>query len=226
VFDLFFVSYQELNAEINWQHLKNTYPHAKRIHGIQGIDNAHRMCAIQSFTSMFWTVDGDTVVDDHWNFDYIAPVYDRSYTHIWYSRNPINGLEYGYGAVKLWPRDAVVAYNGSWLDYTISVGQVKIMPNVIATTYFNTSPFETWKSAFRECVKLLHNINLDINDTQSQARLNTWIDTSNQEPYAEWCLAGAKDAVKWYSTNSNNLALINNFMWLQGIFDNQYSLSI
>ena len=222
LFDLFFVSYNEPNADQNWENLKSQFPYAKRVHGIKGIDNAHRECAKQSATSMFWTVDGDTVVDDSFKFDYIAPRYDRLYTHIWYSRNPINGLEYGYGAVKLWPRDKVAAHNGSWLDYTVSVGQVKIIEDVIATTYFDSTPYETWKSAFRECVKLVRNIDKDAKDLESSERLTIWLTKSNDRPNSTWSLTGAKDAVEWYHSHPTHSMLINDFSWLSTFFNIKY----
>ena len=135
--------------------------------------------------------------------------------HIWYSRNPVNGLEYGYGAVKLWPKSQVESYEGSWLDYTVSVGQIKILNETVATTAFNSSPFETWKSAFRECVKLMRNIDTNSEDEESKIRLKTWMTVKNRANFADWCIKGANDACTWYWTNRNNLSLINNFDWLE-----------
>ena len=40
-------------------------------------------------------------------------------------------------------------------SYLTSIrNKFRAMPEVSNTTNFNTSPFETWKSAFRECCKL------------------------------------------------------------------------
>ena len=41
MFDVVFISYQEPNAEENWQALKQRVPVAKRVHGVKGIHNAH-----------------------------------------------------------------------------------------------------------------------------------------------------------------------------------------
>ena len=218
-YDIFFVSYNEPNADKNWQILSQRFPHAQRIHGIIGIDNAHRECAIRSTTNMFWTVDGDTIVDEDFTFEYIPPIYDRDYTHIWYSRNPINELEYGNGAVKLWPTTKVREYRGSWLDYTTSIGQLKIMEQTIATTAFNSSPYETWKSAFRECVKLSHNIENNPEDKESISRLHIWSNIQNNADFSDYCIKGACDALVWYSFNKNNLDLINDFSWIEKLFE-------
>mgnify|MGYP003332959644 FL=1 len=219
IFDIFFVSYNEPNADKNWQILSQRFPHAQRIHGIIGIDNAHRECAIRSTTNMFWTVDGDTIVDEDFTFEYIPPIYDRDYTHIWYSRNPINELEYGNGAVKLWPTTKVREYRGSWLDYTTSIGQLKIMEQTIATTAFNSSPYETWKSAFRECVKLSHNIENNPEDKESISRLHIWSNIQNNADFSDYCIKGACDALVWYPQNKTNLNLINKFSWLAEMYE-------
>ena len=171
-----------------------------------------------STTNMFWTIDGDTVIDENFLLDYNPSIHDRNYIHIWLSRNPVNGLEYGYGAIKLWPKSKVEEYDGSWLDYTISVGQIKIINQTVATTYFNSSPFESWKSAFRECVKLVRNIKTNPDDTESKTRLDTWMKVKNDVPFAAWCITGTNDAIDWFQQNKNNLHYINNFRWLEDRF--------
>jgi len=221
MFDLFFISYHESNADENYQQLLKRFPNAKRINGIKGIHNAHRACAEQSTTEMFWTIDADTIVDPLWKFDYWPNMHDRNYIHLWYSRNPVNGLEYGYGAVKLWPKNEVLSYNGSWLDYTTSAGKIKIIEDVVATTMFNSSPFEAWRSAFRECCKLMYNINNNPLDVDSKTRLNCWTTTSFSVENAEWCQRGCKDATMWYQDNTN-LKLINDFDWLKQQFNIRY----
>ena len=217
MYDVFFISYTEPNADSNWALLKNRIFHAKRIHGINGIANAHRACARASLTSMFYTVDGDTVVDDTWDFSFKPPVSDQDNLHLWYSRNPVNGLSYGYGGIKLWPRHVLLLFEGSWLDFTTSVGPMKVIPTTISTTHFNSSPFEAWKSAFRECIKLIRNTELDPNDVDSINRLSAWQHVYNDDTqHSDFCLLGAGDAVKDYSilAKSGSLSLINDFSWL------------
>lgn len=216
MYDLFFVSYNEPNADENWQNLVERFPHARRVHGIKGIASAHKQCARLSYTRLFWTVDGDTLVDETWDFDYDPPDWDLGYLHLWYSRNPINGLSYGYGAIKLWPRRRVLDHDGSWLDFTSSIGGIKIMERTIATTLFNSSPFEAWKSAFRECVKLCHNIRKNPADMESRNRLRSWTLGDSTAENASWCYLGARQAQEWYASHgdTNDLTLINDFDWL------------
>jgi hypothetical protein len=218
MYDVFFISYEEPTADENWSLLKSRMPHARRIHGVKGISAAHQRCARQSFTKMFWTVDGDTVADDDWKFDYMPPEWDQMYLHLWYSRNPVNGLSYGYGAIKLWPKAVVLSHSGPWLDFTTSIGGIKIMDQTIATTVFNSSPYESWKSAFRESIKLMENIRKDHGDLESKRRLDAWKNPNIESRYAEWCSLGLIDAEQWYGKHADDLTLINDFGFLRNLF--------
>ena len=222
MYDLFFVSFTEPNAEHNWNILRSRFSHAKRIHGIEGIGAAHRECAVRSFTKMFWTVDGDTIVDNDWKFDYQPPIWDQEYLHIWYSRNPVTSLTYGYGAVKLWPKRRVLQCNEPWLDFTTSVGNIKINETVISTTFFNSSPFEAWKSAFRECVKLSELIKIGI-DIDASNRLEAWKTSNTTCDNSSWIKLGVDDAISWHNNYSIDIGNINNFAWLRAFFDKKYT---
>jgi hypothetical protein len=223
-FDIFFVSYNEPNADDNWERLRSKFPNAKRVHGIKGIHNAHRRCAELSYTSMFWTIDGDTVVDDDFAFDRFIPVYDMEYLHLWYSRNPVNGLAYGYGAVKLWPTQAVLEFDKNWLDFTTSVGNIKIVDEVVATSAFNTDAESAWRSGFREAVKLCVNV-ANNDDDESLQRLLAWLTVTLPVDYAVDTHSGAIDGVEFYLSSMKiaDLKIINDFDKLQTLFDNRLS---
>ena len=61
-FDIIYLSYDEPNAEKNYTDLCRKIPWAKRVHGVEGSDAAHKACAELSETSRFITVDGDNIV--------------------------------------------------------------------------------------------------------------------------------------------------------------------
>lgn len=60
--DVFFLSYDEPNADKNFDQLKFIFPNAKRIHGIKGFDAAHKHAASLSSSDYFLQVDADTFV--------------------------------------------------------------------------------------------------------------------------------------------------------------------
>ena len=65
-YDVIYLSYDEPNAEKNYADLLTKVPWAKRIHGVEGSDAAHKACANLSETDRFITIDGDNIV--HQNF--------------------------------------------------------------------------------------------------------------------------------------------------------------
>jgi hypothetical protein len=220
MYDIFFISFGEPNADDHWHLLKSKFSRAKRINGIKGINNAHAACANQSITKMFWTVDADTVVDDDFNFDHTVMPWDEKYLHVWYSRNPINGLEYGYGSIKLWPCAVAKKKPKNWLDFTTTVGKVKIIEQTVSTTMFNTDPFNAWKSGFREAVKLsasIHNQNIE-----AVSRLRGWFKTNDSVSYSKETVNGVINGVDFFLKNQDNidqLKLINDFEWLRNKFE-------
>lgn len=115
------------------------------------------------------------------------------YVHLWYARNPVNGLEYGHGGPKLFPRDSQVHTRESWLDndFTLSVGQgLAVHPIVLGDHCFNDSAYSSWTTAAKECAKLTKAT--EKRDHEAATRLQTWITVadSNQHFYKE-CLEGA-----------------------------------
>ena len=60
--DIIYLSYDEPNAEKNYADLLTKAPWAKRVHGVEGSDAAHKACAELSETDRFITVDGDNTI--------------------------------------------------------------------------------------------------------------------------------------------------------------------
>jgi hypothetical protein len=62
--DFVFISYREPNCEENYADLLSKVPWAKRVHGVEGFDSAHKAAAEQAETDFFISVDGDNVIDE------------------------------------------------------------------------------------------------------------------------------------------------------------------
>lgn len=210
MYDIVFISYNEPNADANYERLKKRFPLAKRVDGVQGIHNAHIAAAKRCFTKMFWVVDGDAEVVDSFNFDYEPQ--DTEVVHVWRSVNPINGLEYGYGGVKLLPRQLTLKMKTDTVDMTMNIStKFCAVPEVSNVTAFNTDPFNIWKSSFRECCKLAV-----INNEEATQRLEVWC---NNNPGA---VAG-RDYGRENASNPEALRLINDFEWLKKRYQDSQS---
>lgn len=224
-YDIVFISYNEANADENYQRLLKRFPRAKRVHGIKGIHQAHIEAARIVDTDMFWAVDADAVILDDFNFDYEASRYDRHTVHVWSSQNPINDLIYGYGGVKLLPTTMTLNLDVNSTDMTTSISSdFKAMPDISNITAFNTDPFSTWKSAFRECVKLASKVIDRQESTETEHRLEIWATEGRNKLYGEYAIQGAKDGREYgykYKTDLDQLKNINNFDWLHEYFENR-----
>lgn len=215
--DVVFISYNEPNAEANWQRVLEKAPYALRVNGVEGIFNAHKAAAKLSKTDMFYVVDGDAYLVDDWQFNFEPNIFDRDCAYVWHSRNPINDLVYGYGGVKLFPK-SVLMNKRKWKTLDMFTGiskKIKVMDTISNITQFNTDEFSTWRSAFREVVKLYLANQID--------NLNAWLAAGEDKPFGKYAVAGAMTGYQYALDNKDNqLALvnINDYKWLQEQFNN------
>ncbi len=221
-YDIIFISYNEPQADENFARLKARFPYAQRVQGIKGIHQAHIAAAKKAFTKMFWVVDADAQILDTFNFDHVVSEYDLENVHVWRSRNPINDLEYGYGGVKLLPKSLTQNMDTSRPDMTTSISSLfKAMPDVSNITAFNVDPFNTWKSAFRECVKLASKTIDRQDDADTNYRLNVWCTRGIDRQFGREAIEGAVQGKQYGLENKDNneaLKMINDFDWLRERF--------
>jgi hypothetical protein len=132
---------------------------------------------------------------------------------VWNSKNPVTDLEYGYGGVKLFNREQILDANNWGLDFTTGLSKrFKAMPEVSCITKFNTDEFSTWRSAFRECVKLSQK-----RDNDSKERLEAWLHPAPGAEFRAEAKSGAtlgKEYGEKYGNKPLRLAKINDYEWL------------
>ena len=213
--DVIFISYKEPNADENWRRVLEKAPWAKRVHGVEGIFNAHKAAAKLAKTDMFFVVDGDAWLVDDWEFDFQPGIFDRDCAYVWSSINPVNDLIYQNGGVKLFSK-RILMKQRKWTTLDMFTGimpKIKAENKVSCVTSFNVDEFSTWRSAFRECVKLYI--------SNQMGKLNSWLDSDVDKPYGEYAVLGAEAAcqfAKEYEGNQEALLNINNYNWLENHF--------
>jgi len=219
--DVVFISYYDISAEEKFEALKKQLPPIMNliwVKDIDGIFNAHKEAANRVSTEMFWVVDADAIISNDFKFSYLPDVYDKDVVHVWASKNPVNNLEYGYGGVKLFPTNLVRDASSWGLDFTTGLStRFKSIPEVSCVTAFNTSEFHTWKSAFRECVKLSVST-----DADAPARLAAWLSPNDDAAFSSFAKIGAKQGNEFgiqYKSDVEQLNNINNFDWLKTRFN-------
>jgi hypothetical protein len=227
MYDIVFISFNEPDADACYFKLLKRLLKLKngiyRVHGVKGIHQAHIVAAKLVHTKMFWVIDADADILPNFKFDIKLDPSEEDIVHVWRSTNPINGLEYGYGGVKLLPTKLTRSMDVTNPDMTTTISsRFKAMETVSNITAFNVDPLSTWRSAFRECAKLASKSILGQSDDETEYRLKVWTHTGGDKPFGEYAKGGAS-AGEWfgktYKGNKEMLAKINDYTWLEYEFN-------
>ena len=207
--DIVFLSYDEQNAEKNYADLKRKIPWAKRVHGVDGSDAAHKACAEISDTKHFITVDGDTIVDPEFlnvELDTTSMGLNDDYQFSWCGNINVNGLKYGNGSLKMWTKDFVQnmkthentdGSDDTQVEFCYFDNYYQLNENY-STSIINSSPAQAWRAGFREGVKMsldrgskVKDLNKDI-WTKNLHRLLIWMNVGTDVEHGWWSCFGAR----------------------------------
>ena len=93
MYDIIFISHDEINANENFARLKDRFPLLKRVVISDNIYTAFEQAVKKSFTKMFWIVWGDDLqVVDTFNFDYKVPEWDQKFIHVFRNGEYYDGV--------------------------------------------------------------------------------------------------------------------------------------
>ena len=182
--DIIYLSYDEPNAEKNYADLCTKIPWAKRVHGVEGSDAAHKACARLSETDHFITIDADNIVRQ----DFLNQTLDfnehgdlKNTVISWKGRNEINGLMYGNGGLKCWPKDYVLNMRThenadtnnkhAQVDFCWDAQYIQ-MNSCYSDVYNNHTSQQAWRAGFREGVKLATDRGLRL--SKEELKNNHW----------------------------------------------------
>ncbi len=224
-FDVIYLSYDEPNAEENWADLLDKIPWAKRVHGVKGFDEAHKACARLSDTDNFITVDGDNKVDPSF-FDQSIEI-NPDWVYSWGGKNHINGLIYGNGGLKLWPKYLVM----NMKTHEKSEGGIEFcwhlpyyqMNDWYSVAYDNTTPFQAFRVGFREGVKLSLHQGSKVSDLRqiwhgNVKRLMIWMTVGVDVTNGIYSIYGARLGFYKSFLSDFDISLIADYDW----FDEQW----
>lgn len=214
--DIVFLSYDEPNADENWEKLKAKHPRAKRVHGVPARTLAYVTAALKSETDYFFAVFPTIEIDDSFDFTFQPDRLKEPCHYIFHCKNPVNGLEYGHRAVILYNKQLCLDTKKPGLDFTLSQAHT-VVPTLCGTTNFNVSPEISWRVAFREVIKLC----AMKQTVESRYRLKKWCELG-KGPYAELVQRGALDAIDYYEKNKHDqdaLSLSYELDWLKQKFN-------
>lgn len=233
-YDVIFLSYDEPNADQNYNQLLKSIPWAKRVHGIKGSDTAHKECAKVSDTDRLIIIDGDNYVyqgllnqvielDDH--------IDDSRVVFSFPSRNKINGLLYGNGGIKCWPKQAIVNMKThenseptdekSQVDFCWDITYLPI-DKCFSDTVNNTSKLQAFRAGFREGVKMSlvegkKPKSISEIEKGNLRRLKTWLTVGRDVDYGVFAILGAWQGfyktlfTDWDFTQVRDFDFLNNY---------------
>jgi len=215
--DAVFLSFDEPNADRHYARVLELLPDAKRIHGVEGFDAAHRQAGELAVSDHVITIDADNLlIDDQFftgTFD-VSPR-DRGAVFSFSARNVLNALEYGNGGVKIWPRETLVTLRShenarrpeAAVDFCWTTPYFQVN-RVLSEVHMTASPFQAFRGGFREGVKfnLADGIlayeawpDLSKNEALFQhvgaanfERLRVWCSVGLDSPNGDWAILGAR----------------------------------
>ena len=206
--DIIFLSNNETNAQQRYDRLCNVAGRdVKWISGINNREQALKAAAEASSTKWFLLFPAKLYADENFDFDF-WPDRNRNPKHyIFYAKNPVNDLIYGHQAAVCYNRQLVLDTVDYGLDFTMGAPH-DIVPIISGVAEFNSDIIMTWRTAFRESIKLRAE-----NSKESIERLNVWR-TIGKGKNCEWSLIGTQDGIEFFKkVNGNHQELIKSFTW-------------
>ena len=213
-YDIIYLSYDEPNAEKNYADLCSKVPWAKRVHGVKGSDAAHKACARLSETDRFITIDGDNIIDENFlnqEIDFDEHEDLTSCVISWAGKNVVNGLMYGNGGIKCWPKDFVLRMRThenadpknahAQVDFCWDVRYIQ-QNSCFSDVYNNATPHQAWRAGFREGVKMALDRGVKVtveefhkNHWKNLHRLYVWLMVGADVENGLWAIYGAREGL-------------------------------
>ena len=197
--DIVFIKNGEPNASSNYLQMQMYLANSSRtnkVHMVSGVNGrvaAYHAAAQASRTPWFFAVFAKLEVDAKFDWAWQPDRMQQPKHYIFHALNPVNGLVYGHQAMIAYNRNLVLDNTGHGLDFTLDSAH-EVVPVLSGVARYNVSPWVSWRTAFREALKLCGSP-----DVESQYRLTQWLATprTNVDNWT-WSVWGAEDAVEYY----------------------------
>lgn len=213
--DIIFISNGESTADAMYEHLSDITQDdsalvVKRIDGVNGRAEAYKAAAKASDTDWFFTVFAKLEMDADFDFHWQPDRLQEPKHYIFHAQNPINGLVYGHQGCIVYNKKLVLETNVWGLDFTLSK-EHEVIP-VLSGVAQCGDEWTAWRTAFRECLKLLAT-----GDDISIVRFDLW-------RFPQVCpspgklerasITGAKNAQEYFTkVKGDHKELLKSFEW-------------
>jgi len=215
-YDVIYLSYDEPNAEKNYADLVSKCPWAEHVKGVKGSDSN-----IINADFLNQAIDFDE------NTDLTNKVIS------WTAKNIINGLSYGNGGLKCWPKQHVLNMRThenapddnphAQVDFCWDTQYIQ-MNGTFSTIHNNATPQQAWRAGFREGVKMAldQGVRPDYegfkrNHWKNLHRLYIWLMIGADVENGRWAIYGAREGLyktmctDWDYVNVRDFEYLNNY---------------
>lgn len=230
--DVVFLSYDEPEKEQRFQNLKKLLPDIEWVDGVEGLDKAHRACAEVGSKNRVVIIDGDNALLKK---KALIPMelLKSPYVLSFVARNSINGLTYGNGGIKCWPRELLkncqsheLKAEGLSLDFVHENPYYQV-PELLSVTEIHHNKAQAFRAGFREAIKmalvngkvvpkelvLKNKLETYLSKT-GLYRLRTWLKVGRDIPLGEYALLGARRGLSFLYFEEGSPESISEYQWL------------
>jgi hypothetical protein len=212
--DVIFIDNKESCANDNWNRLLTVYPGVKSVSGINNRLEAYRAAAFQSDSPWFIAVFAKCyVLDNFAELNWQPDFWQEPKHYIFHNRNLNTGLEYGHMAPIAYHCQLMFENRGG-LDMTLAQRHTTV-PITISETNLEGDDWLTWRTAFREVIKILH-YGRENPSVENEYRLWAWRNVAKCNNASMQQLA-VKHAEEYYVASGGNeeaLILTSEWNWL------------
>lgn len=226
--DCIYLSYDEPDKEHNWALLQDIAPWSKRVDGVKGFDNAHKACANLSDTDYLITVDGDNhVYPEFFDLELDIPKPLENCVLSWNSVNAINGLTYGNGGLKIWPKKFILEMRSheNAVDPTHAVDfcwdrSYMQLNNIYSSTHPNGSPLQSFRAGFREGCKMTLDAGKSVENAEqivgkmfqlNIARLRIWGSVGADCNNGRWAILGTRLGTYYTNVEHRDITIVRDY---------------
>jgi hypothetical protein len=189
-----------------------------RVEGVKGRVQAYHAAAEASNTPWMFTVFAKLKVNAKFDFNWQPDRLQVPKHYMFLAKNPVNGLIYGHQGMIAYNKQMTLDNEGFGLDFTLDSPHDTVeLLSGIAT--YNTDEFSTWRTAFREAVKLRKE-----NSEISLKRLEAWL-TKGEGDFASYSIDGANHGIEYFDKvkgKTEKLRLSYEWDWLKKQFNKKY----
>jgi hypothetical protein len=160
-------------------------------------------------------------INKKFDWNYQADRMQMPKHYIFNALNPVNDLYYGHQSLVLYNKNLILGNNGVGLDFTLDSPHTSVELNS-GIVVGDTDEHSTWRTAFREAVKLKKYS--ENGDEVAKQRLDIWT-TIGKGTYGEWSIKGALDGIEFFYEVDGDLDKLRQsyyWDWLKARFESKY----